>query len=82
MAEPDREIFRVLKLIKGLKPSEIVGDAKRSNGKSVSPSTIANWRKPVSNGGTRYPQHDTLAAVARSAGYAYQLVPIERKQKP
>ncbi len=74
----DRQIFAVLRLVKDRKPSEIATKAKRSNGKTISASTIANWRKPVSQGGTKYPQHDTLAAVARAAGYKFDLVPIRR----
>jgi transposase-like protein len=40
----------------------------------VSPSTINNWRKGYENGGTRYPQHTTLSAVARVAGLEFKLI--------
>jgi transcriptional regulator with XRE-family HTH domain len=63
----DREIFRVLRAIKGKKSSEV------AKGTYVAASTIQAWR----TGKTKYPQHHTLAAVARTAGLKYELVEIE-----
>lgn len=65
--ERDRTIFEVLHAIKGMTAAEVARDTY------VSASTIRNWRK--ANGtGTRYPQHHTLAAVARTQGLAFKLV--------
>jgi transposase len=49
--ERDRDIFRVLHAIKGMSAVDI---AKKTY---VSQQTIRNWRKTLSAGGTRYPQH-------------------------
>jgi transcriptional regulator with XRE-family HTH domain len=67
-------IFAVLRAIRDKTPTEV---AKKT---FVSPSTIAKWRKPLSEGGTRYPQHATLAAVARDGGLEFQLVPIMKEE--
>lgn len=63
----DREIFRVLRAIRGRKSSEVASKTY------VAASTIQNWR----TGKTKYPQHHTLAAVARTAGLKYELVEID-----
>ena len=67
--ERDREIFTVLRAIKGRKSSEVASKTY------VAATTIQNWR----TGKTRYPQHHTLAAVARTAGLKYALVEIEEE---
>jgi transcriptional regulator with XRE-family HTH domain len=68
----DREVFRVLQAIKGRKSSEV---AKNTY---VRASTIQAWR----TGKTKYPQHHTLAAVARTAGLKYALVEIDNDERP
>lgn len=68
--ERDRAIFEVLRAIRDRKSSEVAGKTY------VAASTIANWR----SGRTRYPQHHTLAAVAKVAGLEYRLVPIQRRR--
>lgn len=73
----DRAIFAVLHAIKDMKASEV---AKKS---FVSASTVYKWRKGWQNGGTRFPQHMTLAAVARIAGFKWELVAMDEPvQKP
>lgn len=67
--ERDRAIFEVLRAIKDMKTGQI---ARRTY---VAASTINNWR----NNKTKYPQHHTLAAVARVAGLEYRLVPIKSR---
>lgn len=77
--ERDRAIFEVLRAVRGVKAAHVARKC------FVSASTIAKWRKPVSAGGTRYPQHATLSAVARTAGLVYKLVPLReaaRQEKP
>lgn len=59
--ERDRLIFEVLRVIKGEKNSVAARGA-------VSPSTIASWRRPLSAGGTRYPQALSLDRVLRAHG--------------
>lgn len=71
--ERDREVFRVLRAIRGRTPEDV---AKKAG---ISPSTIRKWRMSVADGGTRYPQHYTLAAVARAAGLRYELVEIDAR---
>lgn len=66
--ERDREVFAVLRLIRGQTPE----DVQRKAG--VSAQTIRNWRKDIHHGGTRYPQHWTLSRVARAYGYRYTLI--------
>jgi transcriptional regulator with XRE-family HTH domain len=66
--ERDRTIHQVLQAIRDMKPSEVASKC------FVSASTVANWRRPVSAGGTRYPQHATLAAVAKTVGLEFRLV--------
>jgi len=63
----DRMVFEVLHAIKGKSATEVARDTY------VSPQTIRNWRKSGGSG-TRYPQHHTLAAVARTVGLEFKLV--------
>lgn len=65
--ERDRMMFRLLRRISELTPSEAV------RGTTVSPQTITNWRKPVKNGGTRYPQFTTMEIIARNNGLRFIL---------
>lgn len=67
--EYDHMVFDVLHALEGRKATEI------ANATWVSPSTIRKWRKGPVLGGTRYPQHMTLAAVAAVAGLKFVLVP-------
>ena len=69
--EYDRAIFEVLHAIKDMKASQV--SAKTF----VSQTTIYKWRKGWQNGGTRFPQHVTLAAVARMAGFKWELVAMD-----
>lgn len=71
----DRTIFAVLHAIQGRKASEVASKTY------VSASTIAKWRRRVEDGGTRYPQHHTLEAVARVAGLKFALVPDDNKER-
>lgn len=64
----DRTVFEVLHSLAGQSAGSI---AKQT---WVSPSTIRAWRRGYENGGTRHPQHSTLAAVAAVAGFEFQLV--------
>lgn len=64
----DAIVFDVLHAIKGRKASEIAAQTW------VSQSTIAKWRLGYEHGGTRWPQHATLAAVAAVAGLEFRLV--------
>lgn len=66
--ERDREVFAILRLIRGKTPDEVASKS------GLSPSTIRNWRKSIENGGTRYPQHWTLSRVARAYGHRYVLM--------
>lgn len=66
--ERDRALFAVLRAIKGLT------NAEAAKGSGVSPQTIALWRRPVSVGGTKYPQFWTLNQVARAHGLEFKLV--------
>lgn len=69
-AKIDRDVFDVLRLIKGLTAGEV---AERSG---VSPTTIAKWRYRLQDGGTRWPRHDTMSKVVQSMGYKYGLEPL------
>lgn len=71
--ERDREVFNVLRAIKGMSAPEL------SRKTFLSPSTIYKMRR--AHDGTRYPRHLTLAALARVAGMKYELVPIEAGEK-
>jgi hypothetical protein len=68
----DRAVFELLRAIKGLSSSEVA--AKASYGKgygNVNPQTIRRLR--YAKGGTRYPQHATMVAIAKSVGMTYKL---------
>lgn len=69
----DRTVFEVLHSLAGQSAGSI---AKQT---WVSPSTIRKWRLGYEHGGTRHPQHSTLAAVAAVAGLEFRLV---KKEKP
>ena len=66
--EYDRAVFEVLHAIRGRSALSI------SKLCYVSPGTISKWRRGHKYGGTRYPQHHTLAAVAKVAGLKWILV--------
>lgn len=68
----DRDVFDVLRLIRGKTPAEVSRDS------GVSASTIAKWRWRLQDGGTRWPRHDTMRKVVESAGYRYALVEQEK----
>lgn len=71
----DREVFELLRVIVDQKASVLARKA------GVSVSTIAKWRKPVKEGGTRHPQFHTMQRVARAVGMRFQLMPaVARKQ--
>jgi transcriptional regulator with XRE-family HTH domain len=67
--ERDREIFRVLRAIRGMSAPDL------SRKTFLSAGTVYNLRK--AQGGTRFPRHLTLVALAEAAGLTYELVPIE-----
>jgi transcriptional regulator with XRE-family HTH domain len=67
--ERDREVFRVLRAIRGMSAPDL------SRKTFLSSTTVYNLRK--ASGGTRYPRHLTLVALAEAAGLTYELVPIE-----
>lgn len=73
--ERDRMVFEVLHAIQGRKASEVASKTY------VAASTIAKWRKRIEDGGTRYPQCHTLAAVAAVAGLKFALVPDDRRKR-
>ena len=66
--ERDRAIFAVLRSIRGVSHADV---AKKAG---VSAQTIAKWRRPVADGGTKYPQFYTLNQVARAYGKEFRLV--------
>jgi len=70
----DREVFDLLRAIRESSNREI---AERAG---ISASTIANWRRPINEGGTRHPQFYTMQRVARAAGMAFQLQPLPGKK--
>lgn len=71
--EYTRATFEVLHAIRDMTPAEVASKCY------VSASTIYKWRKGWKNGGTKYPQHHTLMAVARVAGLKFKLVPADDK---
>ena len=69
----DREIFTVLRHIRGMSHSE----AARKAG--LSPSTIRNWRLGPTHGGTKFSQHWALARAMKAAGFRMKWEPINGK---
>lgn len=65
--ERDRAIFSVLRAMRDRSPKDIAAKA------GVSPQTIAKWKRPVAQGGTRYPQFWTLNRVANACGMEFRL---------
>ncbi len=72
----DRLTFKFLRYIRDLKPSEAVRGTEKDNkeARPVSPSTIRNLRKPVKDGGTRYPQARTLMRVLQAHGASLDII--------
>ncbi len=66
--EYDRAVFEVLHAIRGRSAREVAAQTY------VSAATISKWRRGPKYGGTRYPQHHTLCAVAKVAGLRWVLV--------
>lgn len=64
-SERDRDMFLVLRIIRGMSAKEVAKKAK------LSTSTIYKWRRRVQDGGTRYPKHDSMARILRAAGYEF-----------
>lgn len=73
--EYDKAVFVVLHAVKGVSATNLASQTY------VSASTIAKWRRGPKFGGTRYPQHHTLAAVAAIAGLKWALVSDVRKSR-
>jgi hypothetical protein len=67
--ERDRLTFDVLRACRGENNTQAAAGV-------VSPSTIANWRKPVDKGGTRFPQAITLNAVLHAHGKKLGIVDL------
>jgi hypothetical protein len=59
--EKDRLVFEVLRSVKGLSNTEAASTA-------CAPATIAAWRRPLSQKGTRYPRAITMNAVLHAHG--------------
>ncbi len=66
----DREIHTLLNMAARAKltPKEIAEKAK-SNGKTISTSTIYKWRRGPAHNGTRYPKNYTLEIYAEALGF-------------
>ncbi len=67
--EKDRLVFEVLRSVRGLSNTEAAGDA-------VAPGTIAAWRRPLRDGGTKYPRAISLNAVLHAHGKKLGVVDI------
>lgn len=65
----DEQVFEVLHLVHNLSAAEIARNS------CVCASTVHKARIGPKHGGTRYPRHMTLRAIAAVAGYEYRLVP-------
>lgn len=72
----DRDIFQLLRAIRGKTPAEI------SRQSFLSASTISNLRKGPSHGGTRWPRHTTMCELARIAGRKWALVDDDHGERP
>lgn len=66
--ERDRDVFDVLSVIKNYGAREV---ADRSG---VSTSTVYNWRRPLEEGGTRYPRYHTMHTILRAFGHKFKVV--------
>lgn len=66
----DRQIFEVLRLVRGLNHSEVARKA------GISQSTVSKLRRSTKDGGTRFPHSVTLQAIAKAAGYKMTWEPI------
>lgn len=62
--EKDRMVFRVLRLLRGMKTAE----AARKSG--LSPSTISKWRTRR----TRYPQHQSYDMALKAVKCRFEIV--------
>lgn len=71
--EYDRAVFEVFHALAGVPATQI---AKKT---WVSAGTISKWRRGPKFGGTRYPQHATMSAVAKVAGLKWVLVEDKAK---
>lgn len=65
-----RLTFAILRLIKGLSPSEVAAKS------GVSYQTVVNMRKPVEDGGTLAPRISVVDKIARAFGQKLQLVDV------
>jgi transcriptional regulator with XRE-family HTH domain len=70
--ERDLAIHQILRAIRGIPSKDIAAKT------FVSAATIDRWRSSQ----TRYPQHCTLAAVARAAGFEWKLVEVNESVRP
>jgi len=71
----DRDIHKVLHAIADLTAPEIARAAEKAGG-SISATSIYNWRRPLKDGGVRYPQHEKLQAAAAAVGMTFAFVSI------
>jgi hypothetical protein len=65
-----RLTFGVLRLLAGKTPREAVEGTTTSdpNGRSISPSTVRALRRPIKDGGTKYPRSSTLERLCEAHG--------------
>lgn len=77
----DRLTFRVLRLIAGETARQAVEGTAATDeaGRGISPSTVRNLRRPVKDGGTRYPRASTLTRLCEAHGCRLDIVTQEGK---
>lgn len=68
--ERDRDVFDVLKVIRDFGAREVADKS------GVSASTIYNWRRPLDEGGTRFPRFKTMQLILTAFGHKLKVVRV------
>jgi hypothetical protein len=80
--QKDRLTFKVLRLIKGLTPSEATEGTELTSetGRPIANATVRNLRRPVKDGGTRYPRSTTLLRLCEAHGASIEVITKEGRK--
>lgn len=68
--ERDRDVFDVLKVIRDYGAREVADKS------GVSTGTVYKWRKPIDQGGTRFPRYHTMQLILTAFGHKFKVVKI------
>lgn len=74
-AERSRMIFNTMRLIKGMKASDVQDITRRNGHKGICSATVRKLYKKPEDGGTRWPSSRTIETIVYAMGGKIMIVP-------